>query len=55
LSRAGDDEDDAAPLKPVIDEPVERLAELATHKHLTVTVDVPETLKALMDEVSWAG
>jgi two-component system, OmpR family, phosphate regulon sensor histidine kinase PhoR len=39
-----------APLKPVIDEPVERLAELATRKRLTVTVDVPETLKALMDE-----
>jgi two-component system phosphate regulon sensor histidine kinase PhoR len=39
-----------APLKPVIDQPVERLAELSNRKHITVTVDVPNSLKALMDE-----
>lgn len=39
-----------APLKPVIDEPVERLAELAARRQLAVTVDVPDSLKALVDE-----
>jgi len=38
-----------SPLKEAIDEPVVRLAELAARKHQTVTVTVPDSLRALID------
>jgi len=38
------------PLKEAIEAPVKRLAELAARKGQTVTVDVPESVIALMDE-----
>jgi len=38
------------PLQPVLLKPVERLAELAARKQVTVEVDVPSEIKALMDE-----
>ncbi len=40
----------AVPLKPVLEGPVERLGELAARKLLTVTVDVPDDMQALIDK-----
>ncbi len=39
----------AAPVKPVVDATVYRLAELAARKQQTITIDAPDDLSALMD------
>ncbi|MEK7275879.1 MAG: ATP-binding protein [Chloroflexota bacterium] len=39
----------AAPVKPVVDATVHRLAELAARKQQTITIDAPDDLSALMD------